>query len=87
MSAICIVGYHTVHAVLLSAMNSVFHHSYNEIIRIHLISYLHRKLVSWNFINNQLTVRLTSFSSQHYSYIKMFAVGLSPQDNIMCITI
>ena len=68
MSAIFIMGYHTGHAVLLSVMNIVFHiswYSYNEIIRIHLITYLYWKLVNRNFIVNWLTVWLTSYGSLH----------------------
>ena len=46
-------------------------HNYNEIIRIYLTSYLNLKPVNWSFINNQLTVQLTSFGSQHCTEVTL----------------
>ena len=61
------MNYHTVYAVLRSSMLRICisSHIYNGIIGIYLTSYIHLKLVNWNFINNQVN-GLIAFGLQHY---------------------
>ena len=51
-------------------------YNYSEIITIQLTSYLNLKPVNWNFVNNRLTVQLSGFGSQPYTYYPSYYFGL-----------
>ena len=55
--------------------------NFSEIITIQLTSYLNLKPVNWNFVNNQLNVQSSSFSSQPYYWTNHLANILA----IVCV--